>query len=195
MEYHYQNTSFTMKYFPLKYFFAAPLIALVFLVSAPAAHALSCLSLDMYLDAVVKEEGGETLVFLGTATEVTKDHTQVVTVTDAKKGWVMQKMWVTHPYSNDWQYYCSNGPAKAGTPTLFLTTINEYGSFNVVQTLDPNSTEAKTFLKKLTDENVDAGITEATSAERKATVLESIKTLIAALGELIKEYAYWSSVK
>lgn len=179
----------------MKYFLIAPLIALVFMASAPAAHALSCLSLDMYLDAVVHEEGGETLVFVGTATEVTKDHTQVVTVTDAKKGWVMQKMWVTHPYSSDWKYFCSNGPAKVGTPTLFLTTINEYGSFNVVQTLDPNSAEAKAFLQKLADKETDAGITEATPTERAATVLESIKMLIAALGELLKEYAYWSSVK
>lgn len=59
-----------------------PALALVFafMAAAPQAHALSCLPLDMYLDTVVNEEGGETLVFTGTATKVTKDHTQVVTV-------------------------------------------------------------------------------------------------------------------
>jgi hypothetical protein len=168
-------------------------IALMFSAGAPGAHALSCLPLDMYLDTVVAEESGETFVFTGTATGVTKDHTQVVTVSEAHKGYVPSKVWVTHPYSTDWQYFCSNGPAKAGETTVFLVRIDAYGSWSVTQTLDADSAEAKDFVKELADAKTDAGITEATSRDRANEVLESIKGLLAALGNLFAEFRYWQS--
>jgi hypothetical protein len=157
------------------------------------AHALSCLPLDMYLETVLKEEGGETTVFVGTATAVTADHTQVVTVSDAVKGWVAPKVWLTHPYSTDWQYFCSNGPAKAGESTLFFVTIDPYGSFTAVHTLPADSAEAKEFIKDAEAAKIDAGITEATASERANEVSESIKSLLTALVNLFKEFGYWQS--
>jgi hypothetical protein len=160
---------------------------------APSAHALSCLPLDMYLESVAKEED-RTLVFIGTATAVTKDHTQVVTVTEALKGWVAPKMWITHNYSNDWQYFCSNGPAKTGEATMFFVTIDSYGSFTAVQTLPANSDDAKEFRVTLEKSKTDAGIAEATARDRASEVLESIKGLITALMGLMQEFRYWQSI-
>lgn len=156
------------------------------------AHALSCLPIDMYLESVIGDE--TTQVFIGTATEVTKAHTQVVTVTKALQSWVAPKVWVEHPYSTDWKYFCSNGPAEAGEPTVFLTTLNEYGTYSVTQTLSPDSVEAKKLIKDLGNaEDAAAGITEATADERASEVLQTIQNVIKALINLFAEYRYWQS--
>jgi hypothetical protein len=145
----------------------------------------------MYLDTVVGD--GTTMVFTGTATEV-KNHTQVVSVTKAHQGWVAPKVWVTHPWSTDWQYFCSNGPAKAGEPTVFLVTINEYGSFSVVQTLPANSDLAKELIANLEkNEDVDAGITEVSAADRASEMRQSIVDLMKALMNMLAELRYWQS--
>ncbi len=161
-------------------------------MGAGSAQALSCLPVDMYLNEVVKEETGETLVFTGTATAVTANHTQVVTVTEAHKGWVAPKVWVQHPYSTDWQYFCSHGPAKAGEPTVFLVRVDgTTGTFSVTQTLTVNSAEAKSFIQALEKEETDAGITEATAEDREAEVQNSIMNLLTQLLNLLQELKYW----
>lgn len=166
-------------------------IAIVFVTSVPTASALSCLPTDMYLDSIVGD--GATQVFVGTATEV-KNHTQVVTVMKAHQGWIAPQVWVTHPWSSDWQYFCSNGPAKAGVPTLFIVTIDQYGSFSVNQTLPLDSDLAKNLIQELSaDEDVDTGITEVKPADRAGEMRQSIFDLMKALVNMLTELRYWES--
>ncbi len=175
----------------MRHSFIALAFALVLFGNVPSASALSCLPVDMYLDTVVENE--TTMVFTGTATEV-KNHTQVVTVTEAHQGWVAPKVWVTHPWSSDWQYFCSNGPAKAGEPTVFLVTIDEYGSFSVTQTLPADSDLAKDLITELEkNDDVDAGITEVTPADRASEMRQSIVDLMKALMNMLAELRYWQS--
>jgi len=169
-------------------FIAAFMFALT--MGAPGAQALSCVPLDMYLDKVLEGEV-DTFVFVGTATKVTEDHTQVVTVTEALQGYVAPELWVKHHYDDTWQYFCSNGPADAGESTVFFMMIDEYGSFTVLQTLDADSKEAKAFVAELKDKDVDAGITEAKPQDREAEVLSSIQNFFAAFANLLKEFRYW----
>lgn len=166
-------------------------LIIAFLLSTSNVSALSCLPVDMYLDNVVGDE--TTQIFIGTATAV-KNHTQVVTVSKAMQGWVAPSVWVAHPYSNDWQYFCSNGPAKVGESTVFLTTINEFGSYTVTQTLPENSSLAKNLIKNIeAEDEIEAGITESTPAERADSVRESIMNLIKALLSRLAELKYWES--
>ena len=164
-------------------------LALVFM--APHAHALSCLPIEDYLESVVKDD--ETRVFEGTATEVTKNHTQVVTVSEAHKGWVPREVWVNHPWSSDWQYFCSNGPAKPGEKTVFIATIDQHGLYSVTQTLDANSELAKDFIAALEDAGADAGISEATSRERADEILLQVGELLKTLMHMLSELAYWQN--
>ncbi len=166
----------------------------VLFMGAGSAHALSCLPVDMYLDMVVNDENDQTFVFVGTATAVTKNHTQVVTVTKALKENVDPKMWVTHPYDDDWQYYCSGGPADAGESTIFLGTWDAYGSFMVHQTLDVDSAIAKKFMASIEKADFDASIRMDTTTEDKAeTVKQRIEQLIKVIMGLLDEYRYWQS--
>lgn len=166
-------------------------LAFAFLFQAHSAAALSCLPVDMYLDTVLTEEDG-TFVFKGTATAV-KDHTQVITITDAVKGWVPEKMWVTHNYSDDWKYFCSNGPAKAGEPTLFFVTVDDVGNWQAVQTIPLTDTLAKDFLKDAGNADLDGGITETTPEQRRDEMRESISALIKKIIGMITELKYWQS--
>jgi hypothetical protein len=170
------------------------LIALSFgfvvLFQAPQAHALSCLPVDMYLDSVVGDD--TTQVFIGTATEV-KNHAQVVTVSKALQGWVAPQVWVEHPYSTDWQYFCSNGPAVKGKETIFLTMIDENNVRTVTQTVAVDSELGKDLIKMLEKESVDAGITEATSVERAEELKQSIVELLKVLVGMLRELAYWQN--
>ncbi len=165
-------------------------LALAFLLPGSSAEALSCVPLDMYLESVIKD--GEAHIYIGTATAV-KNHTQVVTVTKPLQGWVAPKIWVEHNYSNDWQYFCSNGPSKAGKSTIFFSTINKYGTFTVQQTLDVDSTEGKAFLETIEKADIDAGITEAKPADRADEVRQSIDRLVKALLQMFEEWKYWHS--
>ncbi len=165
-------------------------LAFAFLFQGTAAHALSCLPQDMYLETVIKE--GVEQVYIGTATAV-KNHTQVVTVTEALQGWVAPKVWVEHNYSDDWKYFCSNGPAKAGVPTIFISTINEFGTFTVQQTLTVDSAEGKAFLNALEKADVDAGITEATPLDRANELRDSFERIIKALKGMFEEWKYWNA--
>jgi hypothetical protein len=166
-------------------------LAVAFMLQAPSAYALSCLPVDMYLESTLKEDDG-TFIFKGTATEV-QNHTQVVTVTESIKGWVPAKMWVTHNYSDDWKYFCSNGPAKAGVSTLFFVTVDDHGGWNVNQTIPLTDTLAKDFLKDADVADLDGGITETTPENRANEVMESIQNLIKVLVNLLTEYRYWQS--
>jgi hypothetical protein len=166
-------------------------LALVFLSQAPSASALSCLPVDMYLDTVPTDE--TTFVFIGTATEV-KNHTQVITVSESLKGWVAPQVWVTHPHSTDWGYFCSNGPAKAGEETIFLVNIDQYGRFNVSQTLDADSKMGKDFLEDIrSTPDVDGGITEVTTEDHVSEVRQMIYDLLKALTGMLTELHYWQS--
>ncbi len=166
-------------------------LAVVILFQASYASALSCLPIDMYLDTIVGD--GTTQVFIGTATEV-KNHTQVVTVTKALQGWVAPKMWVTHPWSSDWQYFCSNGPAKVGGQTVFLVTVDQHGAFTVTQTLAVDSELAKDLIQKIEKaEDVDGGITEVTAADRASEMRQSIYDLMKALINMFAELNYWQN--
>lgn len=166
-------------------------LSLAFIFHATPAEALSCLPVDMYLDTVIGDE--TTQIFIGTATDV-KEHTQVVTVTKALQSRMAPQVWVQHPYSKDWKYFCSNGPAKKGESTIFFTTIDAYGSYSVVQTLSVNSDIGKDFLKKIEGEEIDAGITEATPTDRASEMRQSIIDLIKALINMLTELRYWESV-
>lgn len=166
-------------------------LGFAFLFQASYASALSCLPIDMYLDTVVGD--GTTQVFIGTATEV-KNHTQVITVTKALQGWIAPKIWVTHPWSSDWQYFCSNGPAKPGVPTVFLVIIDQYGAFNVTQTLPVDSVLAKGLIADIEKANdVDAGITEATPADRVSELQQSIYDLMKVIINMFAEFRYWQN--
>lgn len=161
--------------------------------SAPDAHALSCVPTEMYLEGIVEDENDGTFVFTGAALKVTEDHTQVVTVTEAHKGWVAPRVWVEHQYSDDWQYFCSNGPAKAGEPTIFLATVDAFGMFTVAQTLPASSDMAKDFIASLEEAGAEGDITEATPDERTSELMESVKRIIALLGNIFAELRYWQS--
>ncbi len=166
-------------------------IGIMFLGSASSASALSCLPIDMYLDTVIND--GSTSIFIGTASEV-QNHTQVVTVTKALQGWVASKVWVTHPWSSDWNYYCSNGPAKAGESTVFLVILDEYGSYSVTQTLPVSSDLAQDLMKDLAKtKDVDAGITEATAEDHALAIRDSIVELLKALMNKFAELKYWQN--
>ncbi len=165
-------------------------LAFVALFNVPHAQALSCLPVDMYLESVIGDE--TTQVFIGTATAVA-NHTQVVTVSKALQGWVAPQVWVEHPYSTDWQYFCSNGPAAKGKETIFLTMIDENSVRSVTQTLAADSVEGKDFIKMLEKENPDAGITEATPSDRSEELKQSIVDLMKVLVGMLRELAYWQS--
>ena len=167
-------------------------MAVGLIVYAPSTYALSCVPTDMYLDMVVGDE--TTIVFTGTATEV-KNHTQIVTVTKAHQGWISPKAWVEHAYSTDWQYFCSNGPAKAGVSTVFLVTLDQNGSYTVMQTLQANSELAKDLIENIGDEEVDAGITEANAKDRAESIRESMNNLIKLLLNMLQELRYWEGQK
>ncbi len=167
-------------------------LAFAFVLGVPQASALSCLPTDMYLESVVGDE--TTLVFAGTATPV-KNHAQVVTVSKSLQGWVAPTLWVEHPYSTDWQYFCSNGPAKTGESTVFLVTVNEYGTFSVTQTLPANSDLAKELIKDLSAAKVDAGITETTPEGRANELRDMMSNLIKALLNMLAELKHWEGVK
>lgn len=173
-----------------KIIFGLIVVVALLVLNAPEASALSCLPEDEYLETVVGDES--TLIFIGTATEV-KNHTQVVTVTKALQGWVAPSLWVEHPYSNDWEYFCSRGPAKVDEKTIFLTRVNEYGAFSVSQTLPVSSDLAITLIDDLADAGVDAGITEATPEARASELRDVISNLIKALLNMLAELKYWES--
>ena len=152
---------------------------------APQAEALSCLPVDVYLEGVVGDDA--TQVFIGTATEV-ENHTQVVTVNESLQGWVAAELFVVHQYSDDWKYFCSNGPAVVGRETIFLTMVDQNSTRLVTQTLAADSKEGRDLIKMIKEEKVDAGITGATPAERASelrySIIELIKVLVNMLLEL-----------
>lgn len=167
------------------------MVGIVFLLPATNASALSCLPIDMYLDTTVGDE--TTQIFIGTASAV-KDHTQVVAVTKALQGWVADTVWVEHPYSTDWQYFCSSGPAKLGAATVFLTILDQYGSYSVTQTLSLDSELAKKLIEKIEDaDEISAGISEATPAERVETLKQSMHELLKTLIKMLTELKYWQN--
>ncbi len=166
-------------------------IGIVYLSNTTSVSALSCLPTDMYLDSVVGDE--MTQVFIGTATEA-KNHSQVVTITKALQGWVAPKVWVTHPWSSDWQYFCSSGPAKPNVSTVFLVTIDQYGAFTVTQTIPADSTFAKDLIADIENRNtIDAGITEVTPADRAMEMEQTIYDLMKVLLNMLAELRYWQS--
>ncbi len=166
-------------------------LVVAFFLQASNASALSCLPIDMYLDTVPGDE--TTQVFIGKATAV-KNHTQVVTVSKALQGWVASQIWVEHQYSDDWKYFCSNGPAKVGESTVFLTTLNEYGVYTVNQTLPANSALAKELIKNIeAEDEIEAGITESTPEERMEGLKQSMSDLIKVLLNMLAEFKYWES--
>jgi hypothetical protein len=144
----------------------------------------------MYLDTIPQDE--MTQVFVGTATEV-QNHTQVVTVSESLKGWVSSKVWVIHPWSSDWSYFCSSGPAKKGVKTVFITTIDQYGSYTVTQTLPYDSKLAKDLIADLKKAEVESGVTEATAEERAEAIRQSIFDVLKAVMNLLAELRYWQS--
>ena len=162
----------------------------VMLLGAPQAQALSCLPVDMYLESVVEDD--TTQVFIGTATEV-KNHTQVVTVSKVLKGYVAEKVWVVHPYSTDWQYYCSNGPAPVGKATIFLTIYDENSAHSVTQTIAADSEQGKNLIATLVKENVEAGVVEVVAEDRVLELKRSIVELLQLLLNLFSEMQYWQS--
>jgi len=174
----------------MKKYFILFSLGLVLLFQSNEALALSCLPVDMYLEGVVGDE--VTQVFIGTATAV-KNHAQVVTVSKALQGWIAPEVWVQHPYSKDWQYFCSSGPSVEGKPTIFFTIFDQYSSRSVTQTLSLDSKEGKDFIAMIEKEKVDAGITEATKEERATELLATIKDLIGVLIQMIQELKYWES--
>ena len=165
-------------------------LGLVILFQAPHAEALSCLPVDMYLESVVGDE--TTQVFIGTATEA-KNHTQVVTVSEALQGWVGSKVWVEYPYSTDWQYFCSNGPATPGKTTVFITTFDQFGSQMVTQTLALDSDLSKDFVAMIEKKNLDAGINEVSAEGRAADVKQSIVDLLKVLVGKLQELKFWQN--
>ncbi len=167
-------------------------IALIgaFLLNTSSASALSCLPIDMYLNSVVGDE--TTQIFVGTASPE-KNHTQVVTVTKPLQGWIMNTVFVQHPWSNDWHYFCSNGPPTPGAQTIFLATLDEYGSYSVTQTLPVDSEYAQDLIEALEDGGAKAGVTEETPEERAQSVRQSIIELIRVLITMLTELSYWES--
>jgi len=166
-------------------------LVVAFALQATSASALSCLPIDMYLDTVVNDE--TTQIFIGTGTEV-KDHTQVVTVSKVLQGWVTPTIWVEHPYSEDWKYFCSNGPSKAGEATVFLTTMNEYGAYTVMQTLPLNSDYAKDLIKDIeVVDDIEAGLSEGIPEERADSLKQSMINLIKVLMNMLVEFKFWES--
>jgi hypothetical protein len=160
------------------------------LFQASPAAALSCMPVDMYLESAVADD--MTQIFIGKATAV-KNHTQVVTVSDALQGYVAPQVWVEHNYSTDWQYFCSNGPAAEGKETIFVTTFDQYGTRMVAQTIAPESESGKKLLDLIEEKTVEAGITEATAEERATEVRQTIMDLVKVLMNKLAELKYWQS--
>lgn len=177
----------------MKKFFVASL-ALTFILSAGTerALALSCLPTDMYLKDVVGNE--EIVIFEATSLEriEEKEHTvEVLTVTEAKQGWVEEKIFAYHEKSQDWGYLCNQGPQAEGSTSLYVAARNDQGQYSVYQRLELTDPLITSLEADLEAAEIEGGIGEISTNDRMNQIITGIQELFKQIGNLLKEYSYW----
>ena len=163
-------------------------------LSAPHAHALSCLSIDMYLDDVIGKE--EVVIFTATSLERRDEKgytSEVLSVTGAKQGYIEKEIFVYHEKDETWGYLCNNGPKEEGSEGVYVATRSEQGTYTVTQRLEMNDPLIKALDADLKKEEVTGEIVELSKTDRMNQIMTTISDLFTQIGVLLKEYAYWKN--
>ena len=171
-------------------------LALGSLTLAKPAEALSCLSVDQYLETVIGNE--DIVVFTATTKDtITKDDytAEALTVTAAHQGYVESATMVYHQKDETWGYFCNNGPKGNNTTGVYVAERDAMGMYQVTERLDTKEAAAVAFLKNLDDKEAVGEVVELTKEDRIARIYGSISDLFATLGRLLGELTYWSNAK
>lgn len=166
----------------------------IFSLGTDHAAALSCLPTEMYLEEVIGNE--EIVIFEATSLDriEEKAHTvEVLKVTEAKQGWVEDKLFVYHEKHDDWGYLCNNGPQAEGSTGLYVAVRNDQGQYSVYQRLDLTDPLIPNFEANLEEAEIEGSVSEVSSQDRMNQILTSIRELIAKIHTLFAEYTYWKS--
>ena len=171
-------------------------VAVAMLITAPFAHALSCLPVDMYLKDVVGKE--EVVIFKGKVKDQieTKNYTaEVITVTEVTQGYVESEVFVYHEKNSDWGYMCNAGPAKEGDESVYITIRDVAQKYMVTQRLALTDPLVKTLEADLEEKEVEGQISETTKTDRMNQLMTAISDLFAHIQILFKEYMYLKASK
>ncbi len=178
-----------MKYYIFSAFIVAS--ALFGNISVPQAHALSCLSVDMYLKDVVGKE--EIVIFVGKSVDridETSHTAEVLSVSEVKQGYVEEEIFAYHEKDETWGYLCNNGPKEKGTEGLYVGTRDTFGKYLVYQRLELNDPLVKTLDADLKKAEVVGEVTELSATDRMNQIMTTISELFREIGILLKEYVY-----
>lgn len=170
---------------------ALALIAVLAPIAAPSAHALSCLSVDMYLKDIVGKE--EIVILVGTATdqiEETNYTAEVLTVSEVKQGYAENEIFAYHRKDATWGYLCNAGPAKNGEKSLYITERDTSGKYQVYQRLALTDPLVDTLEADLEDIEMTGIISDVTTTDRMNQIMTIISDLITEIQTLFKEYLY-----
>jgi len=169
-------------------------LAFMLTLTTDRALALSYLPTEMYLDGVVGDE--EVVIFEAISLDRTErsEHTvEVLKVTEAKQGWVENKIFAYHQKSHDWGYLCNNGPSTKGSTGVYVATRNDQGQYSVHQRLEVNDPLIARLEANLEAAEVEGGVSEISTNDRMNQIMTSIKELFQQISTLLKEYSYWKS--
>ena len=172
------------------------LIAVVAPLSAPQAHALSCLPVDMYLKDVVGKD--EVTIFTGTVTDQiagTGYTAEVIDVDEVKQGYAEEQVFVYHQKDDTWNYLCNAGPAKEGDKGVYVTLRDSFGKYSVTQRLTLTDELTEGLFADLEEAEVTGVIAEGTKTDRMNQIMTTITDTIKEIQILFKEYFYWKTSK
>jgi hypothetical protein len=179
-------------------FYLMPVMAVAIIAStvvAKPAAALSCLSVDMYLESVVGDES----IVIFTAKSIDqireKDYTaEVVEVAEVKQGYVENTVFVYHQKDFTWGYLCNAGPKdKKGETSLYVAHKDSFGKLNVYQTLSLTDPLVETLDKNLDEAEINGEKVTLTKTDRLNQIITTITELIHEISILVKEYTYWKN--
>lgn len=170
-------------------------IAAIAATGAPQAYALSCLSVDQYLETAV---GGEEVIFVGTVSDQIegKNYTaEVITVEEVKQGYAEKEVFVYHQSDETWGYFCNAGPGKDGEKSVYITTQDSFGKYNVTQRLSLTDPLVISLDEDLKEAEITGSIGEVTKVDRSNQIMTMITDAFKQIQTLFKEYLYFKTSK
>lgn len=189
------------------------LLVLFGVVAAPAqTEALSCVDpasmMENYVDSsdyvIFTGVAGETIEHVKQAASTDGDPNrqfnegyvgQHVTVTTAYKGQISGDLWVYHQQNSTWGYMCANGPADAGTETVYII-IPAQGAFGLVEVMNSypaDSDWGKDLIAALeaADDNGPAYINFTTGENWRQDLTNQIREMIYLIRIKLTEWRWW----
>lgn len=180
-----------------KALFLIPLFVLtVFSVGSPAAQALSCVPIDMYIESSIGND--DTVIFVAKTDKTIEGDgytAEALTVSSAYQGYVEGKIMVYHTKNETWGYLCNNGPKGNNTEGVYIATRDDAGKYQVSQRLALDDKLVAKIKEGIKDKKVVGEVVEFNKTDRINQITTTIKDLLGQILMLLKEQMYWQGVK